>query len=97
MNKISELKEKIEWIEEEIREIKEVINEKLEFEVGEEVYRENTGEYAYVLCPEEFILLMKDHVSPQSADPSDWESAGRINKAIVEMVRRAARHLEDKS
>lgn len=99
MNKIAELKKKIEGIEEEIREIKEVINEKLEFEVGEEVYCENTGEHAYVLCPDpdRFILLMKDYASPQYVFPGEWTSNGLINEEIVKMVRAAASYLEGKS
>lgn len=99
MNKISELKKKIEGIEEEIREIKEVINEKLEFKVGEEVYCENTGEHAYVLCPDpdRFILLMKDYASPQYVFPGEWTSNGLINEEIVKMVRAAANYLEGKS
>ena len=99
MNKITELKKKIEGIEEEIREIKEVLNEKLEFEVGEEVYCENTREYAYVLCQDSdrLILLMKDYASPQYTPPGEWTSTGLINEEIVKMVRAAAKHLEDES
>ena len=99
MNNISELKKKIEGIEEEIRKIKEELVEKSAFEIGEEVYHKRTWDRAYVLCPDpdSFILLIKDYASPQRELPGEWISTGIINEAIVEMVRRAARHLEDKS
>jgi len=99
MNKISELKKKIEGIEEEIREIKEELVEKSTFEIGEEVCRERTGDKAYVLCPDpdSFILLMKDYASPQYAFPGEWTSTGLINEEIVKIVRAAAKRLEDKS
>lgn len=99
MNKIAELKKKIEGIEEEIRQIKEELIEKSTFEIGEEVYRERTGDKAYVLCPDPdgFILLMEDYACPQDAFPGEWISTGLINEEIAKMVRAAARYLEDKS